>query len=563
MDRRILYNQTLTRIEVAFPFDWELKDFVKAIPGSRFDGAAKVWHFPKSAAATVVKQLEPRQFVADDAVIELLEKQESSEEPRGLRISEVNASATRALREKFPTSIWIIGQISDFRSASANGHAYFQLVETDDNDQPIAAIQAVAFRDTFRRVAKCLADEELDFESGLEVAVLADVSIYARSGTYQLVVQDIDATWSRRQLAEKREKILKQLRDEGIDRLNIERPMPDAPQRVALLTAHESEAYHDFVTTLSQSGFSFDITFFDVRVQGDGLEDSVLQALALVRANASRFDVCVICRGGGSRTELGSWDNLAVARAVAQLPLKIVVGIGHQRDVSVLDDIAESTKTPTAAAELLVEKLSVIWLRLISSTERLPHRAQQALRLATSNLDRLASRLRLRAQQTFGAEQQRLRAEVPMRLRNASLRAIDRSNHQLERFGTMVRPSALRRLLRNERERLDARVAYLDEATDRVRARQIEALEQSTGRLHERSQRRLRAESDRLQSLHRAVRASDPIHVLRRGFAIVRDDEGSVVRSASAARVAQSLTIQFHQGRMRVTPDDREEEFDE
>lgn len=563
MNRRILYNQTLTRIEVEFPFDWELKDFVKAIPGSRFDGTAKVWHFPKSAAATVVKQLEPRQFVAEPSVVELLETQENSDEPRGLRISEVNASATRALREKFPTSIWIIGQISDFRSASANGHAYFQLVEADDNDQPIASIQAVAFRDTFRRVEKSLADEELDFESGLEVAVLADVSIYARSGTYQLIVQDIDATWSRRQLAEKREKILKQLRDEGIDRLNIDRPMPDAPQRVALLTAHESEAYHDFVTTLRQSGFSFDITFFDVRVQGDGLEDSVLQALALVRANASRFDVCVICRGGGSRTELGGWDNLAVARAVAQLPLKVVVGIGHQRDMSVLDDIASSTKTPTAAAELLVEKLTDIWLQLESRTERLPHRVRQAVRLATSNIERLAARLRLRAQQTFGAEQQRLRSEVPLRLRNASMRAIDRSTHQLERFGTMVRPAAVRRLLRNEGERLDARVAYLDEATDRLRARNVEALERSTLRLRERSQRRLKIESERLQSLHRAARASDPIHVLRRGFAIVRDDDDHVVRSAAAARIAQTLTIQFHQGSLHVTAADREQEFDE
>src|SRR5262249_3678400 len=149
----------------------------------------------------------------------------------------------------------------------------------------------------------------------------------------------------------------RRLTERGLVGRNTSLPFPDLPLRVGLVTSLGSDAFNDVLRTLQESGFAFDVTAHGARVQGRLTEPSVLNALDWVRKRAESFDVVLICRGGGSRTDLSWFDSEQLGAAVATFPVPVVVGIGHEQDLSVLDFVGFRRKTPTAAAAYLVERV--------------------------------------------------------------------------------------------------------------------------------------------------------------------------------------------------------------
>ena len=200
------------------------------------------------------------------------------------------------------------------------------------------------------------------FTSGIKVLVKVTVQFHELYG-YSLTVLDIDPAYTLGDMARRRREILMQLEEEGVLTLNKELEMPVLPQRIAVISSATAAGYGDFCHQLQHNsgGFFFYTELFPALMQGNQVEESVLAALDRINDRVNEFDVVVIIRGGGATSDLSGFDTYLLAAACAQFPLPVITGIGHERDDTVLDSVAHTrVKTPTAAAELLIHRITEV-----------------------------------------------------------------------------------------------------------------------------------------------------------------------------------------------------------
>ncbi len=426
--------------------------------------------------------------------------------PPSLRISQLNTLVRDGLRRQFPEALWITGEILDFDKSAGRPHRFFQLVEKASAEAaPAAKVEVALFGTAFAAIQARLGqgDGALVLRDGLEVRLQVRLDFYVASGRFQVLVQDIDPSFTLGKMALSREQILRELREHGLLDRNRQLGFPVPALRIGLLTSPDADGCHDFLRQLQESAVGFAVTLLPIKVQGPELKQSLLAGLAWFAANAAQFDVLCIVRGGGSRSDLAWFDDRELAFAVARHPLKILVGIGHQRDQSVLDLIAHSAKTPTAVAALLVEIAEGARQELALQAERLVTAVQRRLAAEAEHLQRLARR-------SVAAVQQRLHREALV-LRGTASELVAAVRLRLQREAAQLRAAAVRGAHAAER------------SLDRARAR----LEQATAR-------------------HRLL---DPARVLGRGYTLVRDAHGRVLPALERMPADATIEVQFRDGR--------------
>ena len=262
--------------------------------------------------------------------------------------------------------VWITAETSDLRSSG--GHCYMELIQKDpDTATVVARSRAVIWANTYARLgAVFYAATGSRLRSDMKIMVRVTVNFHAAYGL-SLIINDIDPDYTVGDLARKRNEILSRLKDEGLADFNASLPWPSVPGRVAIISARGAAGYGDFVKHLHNNplGLRFDTELFTASLQGENTSASVIAALESIMARVDDFDCVVIIRGGGAVSDLASFDDYDLAANVAQFPLPIVVGIGHERDVTVLDFVANTrVKTPTAAAEFLIARMAGALARL-------------------------------------------------------------------------------------------------------------------------------------------------------------------------------------------------------
>ena len=363
---------------------------------------------------------------------------------------------------------------------------------------------------------------------GIEIRALVKVDFYVPTGRISVHVEDIDPAFTLGKLALNREQILRTLREQGLADANKSLPLPIPPLRIGVLTSPDADGWNDFKKHLESSGVGFAVTIVPVKVQGADVRVTVLAGLRWFAERAADFDCVCILRGGGSRTDLAWFDDMDIALAVARLPLKALIGIGHERDRSVLDEIAHSEKTPTAVAAFLVDtvlglrrKVAERAVQLQRSVGRLLQREAQWVARSTVSLESgVNARLR--------GERQRL-ATATRDLARGSLLALANGKSALAAAADKLRTSALKSC---ERER--------------------QALLRASDRGRHAAQRVVERAGDRLERLSLRLRLLDPRKVVARGYALVRDDKGRVLPSASRVEAGQNLVLQMRDGAVRV-----------
>lgn len=252
--------------------------------------------------------------------------------------------------------VWITAETSDLRSSG--GHCYMELIQKDpDTATVVARSRAVIWANTYARLgAVFYAATGSRLRSDMKIMVRVTVNFHAAYGL-SLIINDIDPDYTVGDLARKRNEILSRLKDEGLADFNASLPWPSVPGRVAIISARGAAGYGDFVKHLHNNplGLRFDTELFTASLQGENTSASVIAALESIMARVDDFDCVVIIRGGGAVSDLASFDDYDLAANVAQFPLPIIVGVGHERDITVLDYVANMrVKTPTAAAEWLI-----------------------------------------------------------------------------------------------------------------------------------------------------------------------------------------------------------------
>ena len=295
-----------------------------------------------------------------------------------------------------PNRYWVCTEIA---SMSVRGHCYMELVEKAENGILAAKVRATCWNNVYNLLSAYFVQETgQSLHVGLQVMLEVSVEFHAVYGL-SLNVWNIDPTYTLGDLAKQRQATIQQLTEDGVMDLQKALQIPSLPRRVAVISSADAAGYGDFCDQLKHNrfGFKFHVQLYPAVVQGDTAARSVVQALNSIAALEEEWDVVVIIRGGGASTDMSCFDDYNLASHCAQFPLPIIAGIGHTRDVSVVDMVVHtSVKTPTAAAEWLIERVAEQVERVGSLMLRLQRATQNAV-------SREKNRLLLYEQQIFNA----------------------------------------------------------------------------------------------------------------------------------------------------------------
>lgn len=381
--------------------------------------------------------------------------------------------------------------------------------------------------------------------------MLCRADFYAGQGRYQVQVSDLDLAYTSGTIHQRREQVLRELSQRGIIDQNVSKAWPTAPLRIGLITSDGSDACADFLHELERSGLGFQVTLHHANVQGARTERSVLTALEYFAARSEHFDAVAMVRGGGARSDLAYFDTEAIGEAVCLHPCKIIVGVGHQRDICLLDLIAHSEKTPTAAAQYFVGRVSDYMERQRAVQRRLAERAELIVLGARRELDDVSSRT-LRVVGHVVEQERRRLDRTSFAINQAAERRISTTARRFDALARRI-PQAAEHRLRAARSELDFAQRQLEpERIERMLDRRLEDLDGLAERLERAAQRQLERARAGLEREGARLRLLDPVRILERGFSVVRHG-GAIVREPAGVEPGDVVEITMAAGRVHAT----------
>ena len=313
-----------------------------------------------------------------------------------------------ALSMELNDTYWVRAEIA---SLTERGHCYMELVEKAKNNAIAAKLRATCWQHVYHLLSAYFANETgQTLAVGMQVLLQVEVSFHAVYGL-SLNVVGIDPTFTLGDLAHQRQLTIQRLQEDGVMDLQRSLPLPLLPRRVAVISAADAAGYGDFCHQLQSNsgGFRFHTQLFPAVMQGEQSPASIIAALQQIAATTDLYDLVVIVRGGGATTDLRNFDDYSLAFHCANFPLPIIAGIGHTRDVSVVDMVVHtSVKTPTAAAEWLIAAMQAQADRLGELQLRLQRVVQMAVRKQHSKLDALWQSLRFATQRRLHRQRTQL-----------------------------------------------------------------------------------------------------------------------------------------------------------
>ncbi|MBE6181801.1 MAG: exodeoxyribonuclease VII large subunit [Rikenellaceae bacterium] len=428
-------------------------------------------------------------------------------ETQHITLCELQRLVKQTLDERFALPLWVSAEISDLK-VNYSGHCYLELVEKGgDNGVPTAQARAVIWRSHYSRIAGNF-EEQTGERLAAGIRILAKVLVsYHELYGFSLQITDIDPAFTLGDMERQRQLTIAQLQHDGVWEMNHEIALPEVVQRIAVVSSAQAAGYQDFCKELARSYYRFETTLFDAFMQGEAAEESIIGALSAIAERIEEFDAVILIRGGGSRSDLNCFNAYRLCTHIAQFPLPVITGIGHDKDVSVADMVAHTAlKTPTAVAGWLVERITDVDFRLDNAALQLQEQTNHLIHAAAMRIEQLSGDLR--QQSNLLLTRQRLQIQrVAELLPEAARRVLERQTLRLEHMAHLL-PDAVRNLLDRQRQRINS-------ASD-------------------------------------SILGSSPERILRLGFAIVRAN-GRAVISAKSVCAGDSIDIEVADGRIEAT----------
>lgn len=446
-------------------------------------------------------------------------------QPRAMSLSQFSTMIGNAIRS-VPAlqGAWVAAELSDLRYSG--GHCYMELIEKDARGVTVAkmrsniwANRAAYIRDKFMRATG------RELTSGLKVMLYGQATFHNQFGL-SFNVGDIDPTYTLGDMERLRREIIERLLKEGVAANNRMLPPPVLPRRIAVISASGAAGYGDFINQLENNpdGFRIYPYLFEASMQGERTSASVRSALDRIEQTIDLWDCVVIIRGGGATTDLNGFDDYELARRVATFALPVVVGIGHERDRTVLDELAcVRCKTPTAVAAWIIDTLRASWQKAASLTDGIMRYTSDRLAGERQRLSGLESLIPALASQRIS------RAQTLLHNVASQLPAI-----------ATARTAAARAWLDSRGELLRA----ASDARTRDASRRLGDLRDNISRL---AADGLLGATHRLDTFAQVVDALSPANTLRRGYSVTRVD-GRAVRDAAAVPPGTLLETTLHKG---------------
>lgn len=385
-----------------------------------------------------------------------------------LSLYELNSLVREVLEAELTHEYWVEAELSEVRESK--GHCYMELVQKDEfSNTPIAKASAKCWRSTWSMIQPHF---ERVTGQHLHAGMKARLKVYAQfheAFGFSWIVTDIDPNFTLGDLARRRQEIIAKLKQEGIFDLQKELSLPLFCQRIAVISSASAAGFGDFCKQLSESGFCFEPVLFPAIMQGEQVEQSIIEALEHIYQECEDtggigYDAVVIIRGGGGTADFSGFDTLALAEHVAQFPIPIITGIGHDRDESVLDMVSHlRVKTPTAAAAFLIERLQQVMNRIDHAEQRIALSAQNRI----SNLKLQFSNLAQRIPPLFSLVKTRHEAslqQLSTRLSNILFNRLEKESVKIQSYDTQLSNAVSQQLLKEQHrlEMLEQRTKALD-----------------------------------------------------------------------------------------------------
>lgn len=291
-----------------------------------------------------------------------------------ISLFELNQRVREALAQSFNTQYWVIAEISEIKENSS-GHCYLELIQKEDvKDTPKAKARATIWSYTYRMLKPYFETSTgRPLSSGMKVLVSVEVVFHEVFG-YSLNITDIEPNFTIGDIEQKRREAIEKLVAEGVFDMNKGLQFPTLPKRIAVISSPTAAGLQDFINQLltNKNSYKVEHTLFTANMQGRSAEESIISALNRINGSTDEYDLVVIIRGGGSQADLSCFDSYWLAAHVAQFPLPVITGIGHDKDISVVDLVAHTKlKTPTAVAEFILDKFSEAESIILELRERL------------------------------------------------------------------------------------------------------------------------------------------------------------------------------------------------
>jgi exodeoxyribonuclease VII large subunit len=442
-------------------------------------------------------------------------------------------SEARELVEGEFSDVWVEGEISNFRPASS-GHLYFTLKDAE------AQLPVVLFR----RQAVLLRFRP---EDGLHVRVRGKASVYEQRGQLQLVAETMEPVGAGSlQLAF--EQLRERLKAEGLFEQERKRPLPAFPRTVAVLTSPTGAVIRDFLNIVNRRHSGLSVVVVPVAVQGENAAGEI--EAALIRANETGLaDLIVLARGGGSLEDLAAFNSERVARAIAASRLPVVSAIGHETDFTIADFVADlRAPTPSAAAELITEAQHKVEELIAALSHRLVRAARFQLMQARQRLGQTAIAY---AQQRVTTQLHRLEQrldDLGFRMESAMIDALRQRQRAVADLGAAVLRHDPRQRLSVARETLLACRSRLEHALDRRLAEVRHQTSDTEGRLFHATQVAIVARRSEFMNLRGQLQSLSPLAVLQRGYALVQDESGAVIRSVRQVGAGETVHTRLGDG---------------
>ena len=418
-----------------------------------------------------------------------------------LTLYQLNNLVRQVIDYSLSETYWVEAELAECRESG--GHCYMDLVQKDE-DTLVARAQARCWRSTWSYVLpKFMKVTGERPRPGMKVLLMVKPQFHEAYG-FSWIVQDIDPNYTLGDMARQRQEIINTLKREGIFDLNKSLSIPIFAQRIAVISSQTAAGYGDFCDQLQNNeyGFKFYTRLFPAIMQGEQVEQTIIEALNKINDSIEDFDVVVIIRGGGATSDFSGFDTLELAENVANFPLPIITGIGHDRDECILDMIScVRVKTPTAAATWLIDNL-------LETLDRIEDASRSITDYVRSRMER--ERLRLGRIQSF--------LPVAFSLKKT------KEDSRLANLATRLQTSVIQSL--------------------NIEQNRIATIEQ---RLPLIAKSRVERAGYQLEMLTQRTNAVDPIHVLRRGYSIALHD-GMAIKDPKSLKKGDEVTVVMASG---------------
>lgn len=326
-----------------------------------------------------------------------------------ITLSQLQRQVKQTLTEQFALPVWVSAEVSELKVNYA-GHCYLELIEKGEDDAiPKAQARATIWRNRYPHLSSYFeAETGQPLTAGIRILAQVLVSYHELYG-FSLQINDIDPAFTLGEMERQKNATIRRLQEEGVWEMNRSVELPAVVQRLAIISSAKAAGFQDFTNELKKSRYAFHTTLFEAVMQGQSAEESIIDALGRVADRMEQFDAVVIVRGGGSQSDLSCFNAYRLSNHVAQFPLPVLTGIGHDKDQSVVDMVAASPhKTPTAVAAWLVERMADLEGWLEGAATQLHETTLRHLREAALGLERMSGELHRTTKETLLTEQLKL-----------------------------------------------------------------------------------------------------------------------------------------------------------